>query len=488
MIQLDHILEGIKLKETRGKLDVSVSRVVFDSRIAGKGDLFLAVPGVKSDGHSFIHEVIQKGVVAIICEKLPSAISEAVTYVQVENSAAALGITSSNFYGNPSSKIKLVGVTGTNGKTTTATLLYNLFTALGHKCGLFSTVCNYIIDKPVGATHTTPDAVQMNSLMKEMADAGCEYCFMEVSSHSIDQDRIAGLEFAGAIFTNLTHDHLDYHKTFENYLFAKKKYFDFLSSSAFAVINKDDRNGMVMVQNTKALVKTYALRSLADYTAKIIESHIDGMQLHIGNHNVWTQLKGEFNAYNFLAVYAAAVCLGKDEEQVLQAMSSLKEVRGRFEALRSDSGVTAIIDYAHSPDALENILSAIMQLRHDKSDRIIGVVGAGGDRDKTKRPVMGKIAASMCDKLIITSDNPRSEEPEVIISEILNGVESEMRSKVTTIVNREEAIKTACLLAVKGDIILIAGKGHETYQEIKGVKHHFDDREVVAGQFENMKH
>jgi UDP-N-acetylmuramoyl-L-alanyl-D-glutamate--2,6-diaminopimelate ligase len=487
MIQLDQILKGIKLQQTSGSLSIPIGRVVFDSRIAGKGDVFVAVTGVKADGHSFISEVIEKGVTAVICEKMPDRKPKGITFVQVGNSGAALGIAASNFYGNPSSKMKLVGVTGTNGKTTTATLLYNLFTLLGHKSGLFSTVSNFILDKPKGATHTTPDAVQMNSLMKEMVDAGCENCFMEVSSHSIDQDRISGLTYTGAIFTNLTHDHLDYHKNFENYLKAKKKYFDLLPAGAFAVINKDDRNGMVMVQNTKALVKTYALRSLADYTVKIVESHIDGMQLHIGNHNVWTRLKGEFNAYNFLAVYATAICLGEKEEEVLQAMSSLKEVRGRFETLRSESGITAIIDYAHTPDALENILSAIQQLRKDKTERIIGVIGAGGDRDKTKRPIMGKIAADMCDKLIITSDNPRSEDPEVIIAEIINGVESNLRSKVTTIVNREEAIKAACLLALKGDIILIAGKGHETYQEIKGVKHHFDDREIIASQFEQMK-
>jgi UDP-N-acetylmuramoyl-L-alanyl-D-glutamate--2,6-diaminopimelate ligase len=487
MMQLDQILKGIQFQETRGNLSIPVGRVIFDSRIAGKDDLFVAVSGVKADGHSFIPEVIEKGVAAIICEKLPKSMPQGVTIIHVGNSGAALGIAASNFYDNPSSKIILVGVTGTNGKTTTATLLYNLFTALGHKSGLLSTVSNYILDKPTGATHTTPDAVQMNGLMKDMLDSGCEYCFMEVSSHAIDQDRIAGLAYAGAIFTNLTHDHLDYHKTFDNYLKAKKKYFDSLSPGAFALVNKDDRNGMVIVQNTKAQVKTYALRSIADYTAKIVESHLDGMQLKIGNHNVWTQLKGEFNAYNFLAVFASAICLGKNEDEVLQAMSTLREVRGRFETLRSESGVTAIIDYAHTPDALENILSAIQQLRHDKNERIIGVVGAGGDRDKTKRPIMGKIAATMCDKLIITSDNPRSEDPEVIISEIINGVERRLRAKVTTIVNREEAIKAACLLALKGDIILVAGKGHENYQEIKGVKHHFDDREIIVSQFEQMK-
>lgn len=487
MMQLDQILKDIPLLQTYGRLDIPVGRVVFDSRIAGKDDLFVAVNGVKADGHFFIPEVIEKGAVAILCEKIPEDLPGNVTVVQVRNSGAALGIAASNFYGKPSSKMKLVGVTGTNGKTTTATLLYNLFTALGYKCGLFSTVSNYVIEKPSGATHTTPDAVQMNGLMMEMVEAECEYCFMEVSSHAIDQDRIAGLTYAGAIFTNLTHDHLDYHKTFENYLKAKKKYFDLLPPGAFAVINKDDKNGMVMVQNTRALVKSYALRSIADYTAKIMESQVDGMQLKIGNHIVWTRLKGEFNAYNFLAVFAAAICLGKSEDEVLQAMSTLKEVRGRFETLRSGTGVTAIIDYAHTPDALQNILLAIQQLRKSKAERIIGVIGAGGDRDKTKRPVMGKIAATMCDKLIITSDNPRSEDPETIISEIFAGVDISLRGKVITIVNRKEAIETACLIAVKGDIILVAGKGHETYQEIKGVKHHFDDREIISSQFEQMK-
>lgn len=486
-MELKQILEGIQIREIRGDLSVSVHRIVFDSRQAGKDDLFVAVNGVKADGHSFISDVIAKGVAAVICEKMPEESTGNVTIVQVENSGAALGIAASNLYGKPSTKMKLVGVTGTNGKTTTATLLYNLFTALGHKCGLFSTVCNYVIDKPSGATHTTPDAVQMNCLMKEMVDAGCEYCFMEVSSHAIAQDRIAGLVYTVAIFTNLTHDHLDYHKTFENYLKAKKKYFDLLSPEAFAIVNKDDRNGMIMVQNTKAQVKSYALRSLADFTAKIVESHVDGMQLKICNHTVWTLLKGEFNAYNFLAVFTAAICLGKNEDEILKVMSSLKEVRGRFETLKSGSGVTAIIDYAHTPDALQNILTAIHQLRRNKTERIIGVVGAGGDRDKTKRPVMGKIAATLCDKLIITSDNPRSEDPEGIISEILAGVDNNMRTKVTTIVNREEAIKAACLLALKGDIILVAGKGHETYQEIKGIKHHFDDLEIISGQFEQMK-
>jgi len=487
MMNLDQIIKGIQLQDTRGKLDIPVGRIVFDSRIAGKGDLFVAVSGVKADGHTFISQVIEKGAAAIICEKIPESVTQGVTIIQVANSGAALGMAASNFFGNPSAKMKLVGVTGTNGKTTIATLLYNLFTALGHKCGLFSTVCNYIVSKPMGATHTTPDAVQMNGLMRDMVDASCEYCFMEVSSHAIDQDRIAGLTYAGAIFTNLTHDHLDYHKTFENYLKAKKKYFDLLPSGTFAVTNKDDRNGMVMVQNTRAAVKTYALRSIADYTAKITESHIDGMQLKIGNHNVWTQLKGEFNAYNFLAVFTTAICLGKNEEEVLRAMSALREVRGRFETLKSDSGITAIIDYAHTPDALQNILSAIQQLRKIKTQRIIGVFGAGGDRDKTKRPVMGRIAATMCDKLIITSDNPRSEEPEVIIGQIIDGIDDSLMTKVSAIINREEAIKVACLLAVQGDIILVAGKGHETYQEIKGVKNHFDDREIIVSQFEKMK-
>ena len=485
MVALNNILAALEPVEITGNTGVNIRQVVFDSRIAGRDDLFIAVKGVKLDGHDFIGEVIARGAAAIVCEHIPSEWEKKCTFIRVSSSSRALGLAASAFYGFPSSKMKLVGVTGTNGKTTTATLLYRLFSALGYRCGLFSTVANYVTDRQTGATHTTPDAVQMNALMNEMVKAGCTHCFMEVSSHAVDQHRIAGLKYAGAIFTNLTHDHLDYHKTFDNYLKAKKQYFDQLLPGSFAVVNKDDKNGLVMVQNTSARVITYGLRSVADYTAKIVESHIDGMLLKVNGKEVWSQLKGEFNASNFLAVLASAVALGEEEENVLRAMSELREVRGRFETLRSGNGVTAIIDYAHTPDALENILNAILRLRK-AGERIITVMGAGGDRDKTKRPAMGRIAASMSDKLIITSDNPRSEEPEAIIRDVFAGVDKTDQPKVITLVSREEAIRTACFMAQPGDMILVAGKGHETYQDIKGVKHHFDDREVVTKEFEKM--
>jgi UDP-N-acetylmuramoyl-L-alanyl-D-glutamate--2,6-diaminopimelate ligase len=383
--------------------------------------------------------------------------------------------------------MKLVGVTGTNGKTTTATLLWRLFRELGYKAGLLSTVANFIDEEEIPSTHTTPDAMQINELLARMVNEGCSYCFMEVSSHSADQNRIAGLQFAGGIFTNITHDHLDYHKTFNNYLAAKKKFFDQLPSSAFGLVNRDDRNGLVMLQNTAALKRSFALRSVADYTARIIENNIDGMQLRIGNEEVWTRLKGEFNAYNFLGVFAAAQLLGEPANKVLEIMSALREVRGRFETLKSANDVTAIIDYAHTPDALENVLKTIQEIRGKTGVQIISVTGAGGDRDRTKRPLMGKIVGRMSDRVVLTSDNPRSEDPEKIMEEIKAGVNSSDQKKVLTIVNRKEAIRTAVMLAQPGDIILVAGKGHETYQEVAGVKHHFDDMEVVTEIFETLK-
>jgi len=480
---IGNIIHDIPVKEVRGNIDRPVSHVVYDSRQVQPGDVFVAMRGTKQDGHAFIPSVLSRGVKIVVCEKWPEEMLEDVTWILVEDSSIVLGLMASAFYDHPSHRLKVVGVTGTNGKTTTATLLYRLFEQLGYPSGLFSTVCNYVSGHEFPATHTTPDSVELQELMYQMVKAGCSHCFMEVSSHSAHQNRIAGIQFAGAIFTNITHDHLDYHGTFENYVKAKKKFFDILLPSAFALVNKDDRNGMVMLQNTRACQKTFALHSPADFTARVLESHFEGMQLRIGNRDVWTHLKGEFNAYNFLGVYAAAVLLGEDPDSVLEAMSQLREVRGRFEAIRSLDGRTAIVDYAHTPDALKNVLETIHQIRGIASSKIIGVVGAGGDRDRTKRPEMGHIAASMCDRLILTSDNPRSEDPLAIIDEIKAGIDSQGLSKTVVVENRKEAIRTACMMAQKEDVILIAGKGHETYQEIKGVKHHFDDREIVEEIF-----
>lgn len=475
---LSDILKTIKTKKVIGNLEIPVTAIVFDSRKVEVGCLFVAVKGTQVDGHNFIDKAIQSGAKAIVCELLPEEHHNEITFVQVDNSSKVLGILASAYYENASSKLKLVGVTGTNGKTTTVTLLYNLLRKLGCKVGLLSTVRNYIDNQIIEATHTTPDAVQMNKLMKQMVDAGCEYCFMEVSSHAIDQDRIAGLDFTGALFTNITHDHLDYHKTFAEYIKAKKKFFDELKPESFALINTDDKNGNVMVQNTKAKVSSYAVRSAADFKAKIIESHFEGSMLNIDNTDVWTYFVGRFNAYNVLAVYACASLLGFEKDEILKALSDMKPVEGRFETLRSQNGIIAIVDYAHTPDALLNVLNAINQIRNDDQE-LITVVGAGGDRDKTKRPDMAKIAAENSDKVILTSDNPRSEDPNVIIEEMKEGISIEGKKKVLAIVDRMEGIRTACLLAKKGDIILVAGKGHETYQEVKGVKHHFDDREVI---------
>jgi UDP-N-acetylmuramoyl-L-alanyl-D-glutamate--2,6-diaminopimelate ligase len=482
---LNDILKTVDVTQIIGNTEIPITAIEFDSRKVGLGCLFVAVKGTLSDGHDFIDMAIEKGAKAIICENLPLEQSKDLVYVQVNNSSLALGQVASSFYENPSSKLKLVGVTGTNGKTTTVTLLYNLVRKLGFKVGLLSTVRNYINDQIIDATHTTPDAVQMNQLMKQMVDSGCEYCFMEVSSHAIDQDRIAGLEFAGGLFTNITHDHLDYHKTFAEYIKVKKKFFDDLNPESFALINTDDKNGSVMVQNTKAKVSNYAVRSGANFKAKIIESHFEGSMLSIDNIDVWTYFVGRFNAYNVLSVYACAILLGFEKNEVLTALSEIKPVEGRFETLRSQNGITAIVDYAHTPDALLNVLNAINQIRNDDQE-LITVVGAGGDRDKTKRPEMAKIAAIESDKVILTSDNPRSEDPSVILEDMKVGVSTENKKKVLSIVDRKEGIRTACLLAKKGDIILIAGKGHETYQEINGVKNHFDDREVLKQIFNEL--
>ncbi len=485
MKTLADIVWRIPVVSVTGDLSIPILAVCFDSRKVQPGTLFVAMRGTVNDGHKYIPDVIRQGVSAIVCEEIPGSIRQDITYIITSNSALALGLICSEFYDRPSHKLTLVGVTGTNGKTTTATLLYHLFRKLGYKVGLISTVAYYVDNEKSEATHTTPDPLQLNELMARMVKQGCEYCFMEVSSHSIVQQRIAGLQFAGGIFTNLTHDHLDFHKTFAEYLKAKKMFFDHLPNTAFALVNKDDRNGMVMVQNTKATVKTYALKTIADFHCRIVEHHFDGMLLQIDGKEVWMRFIGEFNAYNLLAVYATATLLGQKQEEILTMMSTLVPVDGRFEFIRSDSDITAVVDYAHTPDALENVLKAIHDILPGASSQIITVVGCGGDRDKTKRPEMAKIAADNSSRVIITSDNPRSEEPEAIINDMLAGLNTEERRKTIAITDRREAIRTACLLAASGNVILIAGKGHETYQIVKSVKSHFDDREVVREAFQS---
>ena len=478
MKKLKDILERVNVLEISGDADIDVREICFDSRKASAGSIFTAVRGTKTDGHTYIHEVINKGCRAIICENISEQLQKGVTYIRVADSATALGLIASAFFSYPSEKLNLVGITGTNGKTTIATLLHELFRKSGYHAGLISTIRNLVDDEPVESTHTTPDAIAINNLLSSMVKSGCSYCFMEVSSHAIDQKRIEGLKFRGGVFTNLTHDHLDYHVDFKDYLRAKKLFFDRLPDSAFALVNKDDRNGMVMVQNTTAEVQTYSLKTISDYKCKILENHLDGMLLKINSKELWTGLIGDFNAYNLLAVYGTAILLGIEDEKVLTAMSSLKPVRGRAEAITSSGGITAVVDYAHTPDALENILATVNKIRKG-SGKIITVVGAGGDRDKTKRPLMGKIAAMNSDRVILTSDNPRSEVPEDIINEMRRGISKNVSEKVISITDRLEAIKTAFMLAGNGDIILVAGKGHETYQEIKGKKHHFDDMEII---------
>ena len=478
MMRLEDILSGIGGLTVTGETGIEISGIAFDSRKVNRGSLFVATSGTHADGHQYIPIAVEKGASAVLCTVLPENPDPSVTWILSKDSVSDLGKTAANFHDHPSEKMKVVGVTGTNGKTTTATLLYRLFTALGHTCGLFSTVCNYIGGKKAVATHTTPDAVQIQSVMAEMVAAGCTHCFMEVSSHSIDQQRIVGISFDGAIFSNLTHDHLDYHKTFIEYRNAKKRFFDDLIPDAFALTNADDKNGLVMLQNCKAKKYTYSARTMADFKVKVIESHFDGMLLNINGKEFWNHFAGNFNAYNLLAVYASALLLGADSEEVLRVMSLLKPVDGRFEIFRSPAGFFAVVDYAHTPDALKNVLSTINETR--TGDQLVFcVVGAGGDRDKTKRPEMAAEAAQASDRVILTSDNPRSEEPEQIIADMMAGVPAAMRAKVVAITNRKEAIRTACMMAHPGDIILIAGKGHEDYQEIKGVKYHFDDREIV---------
>ena len=481
-MRLNELLKNVEVLNTIGQEEVEITGVNIDSRRIEKGHLFVAIPGTQTDGHKFIPKAIELGAAAILCEKMPEEQTAGVTYIQVASTEDAVGKVATLFYGDPSRKLKLVGVTGTNGKTTIATLLYNMFRKFGHKCGLLSTVCNYIEDEAIPADHTTPDPIELNRLLAQMVDAGCEYAFMECSSHAIAQKRIGGLKFAGGLFTNLTRDHLDYHKTFENYRDAKKAFFDGLDKDAFAITNADDKNGQIMVQNCKAQVKTYSTRTMADFKAKIIECHFEGMYLDINGKEVGVQFIGKFNVSNLLAVYGAAVMLGKKPEDILLILSTLKSVNGRLEPIHSPEGYTAIVDYAHTPDALENVLNAIHEVLNGKG-KVITVCGAGGNRDKGKRPLMAQEAVKQSDKVIITSDNPRFEEPQDIINDMLAGLDQKQMKKVVSIVDRREAIRTACMLAEKGDVILIAGKGHEDYQEIKGVKHHFDDKEVVKEIF-----
>jgi len=477
MMTIEKILKGISVISISGDKLLRIENITFDSRNVDRGSLFVAVRGSKTDGHDYIVNAVNSGAVAIICETIPENPEKKVCWIKTTDSARALGEAASNFFGNPSSSLKLVGVTGTNGKTTIATLLYRMFSDLGYKCGLFSTVCNYIIGKELPATHTTPDPVQLNMIMAQMVEAGCEYAFMEVSSHSADQQRIAGLDFKGGIFTNLTHDHLDYHKTFDRYIAAKKSFFNNLPSEAFALVNADDKNGKVMLQNCNARQYTFSVRGMADFRCTLLEQSFEGMGLKIMGEEVWTRFIGDFNASNLLAVYAASELLGAERKEILAVLSNLNPVAGRLEVVRA-SGITGIVDYAHTPDALLNVIGTLNKIR-ENSVQLITVVGAGGDRDKTKRPKMAAISAEGSTKVILTSDNPRSEDPEMIINDMEAGITPDLKRKTIRITDRREAIKTAVMMARPGDVILVAGKGHETYQEVKGVKHHFDDREEI---------
>lgn len=478
-MKLQNIIQGIEIIEINGPVTTDITGVHIDSRKVTEGGLFIATRGTQSDGHTFIQGAIKAGATAILCEEMPKEMNEKqVTFIRVSNTEKIAGKVATQFYGNPTSQLKLIGVTGTNGKTTIATLLYQMFRQMGYKVGLLSTVCNYINEKAVPATHTTPDPITLNSLLAQMVNEGCEYAFMEVSSHAIAQNRIAGLTFTGGIFTNLTRDHLDYHGTVENYLKAKKLFFDNLPKDAFAVTNLDDKNGLVMTQNTAAKVATYSQRNLCDFKGRILEHHLEGMIIDFNDKETAVQFVGKFNASNLLAVFATAVMLGQETDEVLRVMSMLKPVSGRFEAIRSPKGYTAIVDYAHTPDAIANVLGAIHEILNGNGE-VITVVGAGGNRDKGKRPLMAKEAVKGSAKVIITSDNPRFEEPADIIQDMLQGLSDEEQEKVLTISDRREAIRTACMIAKSGDVILVAGKGHEDYQDIKGVKHHFDDREEV---------
>lgn len=481
--QLSHIIQKTDAKLISGFVDIEISGISFDSRKTEKGDLFVAVKGVQTDGHQFIENAVLKGAVAVLAENI-DRINSSVTILKTENSSKALAYIASDFYDNPSEKIKLTGIIGTNGKTTTATLLYRLFLNLGYKVGLISTVKNYINETEIEANYTTPDALTFNKLLKQMTDADCDYCFAEISSHAIHQNRTEGLQFAGGVFTNITHDHLDYHKTFSEYLKVKKQFFDNLPENAFAVVNKDDKNGPVMLQNTKAKKYTYALKNFADFKGKILEMHFDGTLMSINDVEFWSLLTGKFNAYNITAVYAAAVLLNKKSDEILQILSALKPVKGRFETVKINN-ITAIIDYAHTPDALDNVLKTINEIKSE-NQKLITLVGAGGNRDKTKRPLMAQIASNSSDKVILTSDNPRDENPEQILEDMISGIEENDIKKVLKITNRKEAMKIAGMLAQKGDIILIAGKGHEDYQIIKGKKYHFDDKETIEEILKNL--
>jgi UDP-N-acetylmuramoyl-L-alanyl-D-glutamate--2,6-diaminopimelate ligase len=484
--KLNDILYGVPLKAVSGSTEVGFYSLRFDSKKVKKNDAFVAIEGTKVDGHKFIGKTIDQGASVIVCEILPDILDEKVTYVEVKNSAMALSIMAANYYGNPSKKIKLIGVTGTNGKTTVATLLYDLFNQLGYKSGLLSTIENRIGDNVLKATHTTGDAIQLNENLNEMLKQGCTHCFMEVSSHALDQKRVAGIEYSGALFTNISHDHLDYHKTFDAYISAKKELFDGLPKSAFALVNTDDRRGKIMLQNTKAAKSTYSLKSASDFKGKIISNTLNGLEMNVDNQSIWFKLFGDFNAYNILSVYGTAILMGEQPEDVLTILSNIDPVPGRMEIVHNSVKITALVDYAHTPDALKNVLESVAGLRTG-NETVITVVGCGGDRDKDKRPLMGSIASEMSDKVIFTSDNPRSEDPNTIISEMKKGVGASNKRKVVAMVNREEAIKTACLLASPNDIILVAGKGHEDYQEIKGKRLPFDDRKILSEMLNLMK-
>ncbi len=485
MVILKDILYNVSLLATRGNMEQAIEDIQFDSRKVAMGSLFIAIRGTQTDGHEYIDEATRDGAVAVVCEKLPDELRDGITYVRVKNSAEALGFIASNYFDNPSGKLKLAAITGTNGKTTTVNLLFQLFRKLGYNTGLLSTIHNKINDQEIAATHTTPDAIQLNALMAEMVKAGCTHCFMEASSHAIQQKRITGLHIDVAVFTNISHDHLDYHKTFKDYINAKKLLFDFMPSESFALINKDDKRGKVMIQNTKAKKKSFAIRSIADFRGRIISNTFDGLEMDIDGINAWFPQVGEFNAYNILGVYATAILLEEDPMETVTALSSLEKVPGRFEMVYPESGINAIVDYAHTPNALLNVLSTISQLRTG-NETLITVVGCGGNRDRAKRPLMADIACKYSDKIIFTSDNPRHEDPEKIIEEMQAGVKPQHYKKTLVIINRKEAIKTACSTAGKNDIILVAGKGHETYQEIKGVRHDFDDRTVLKEMLDLM--
>ncbi|TDQ08620.1 UDP-N-acetylmuramoyl-L-alanyl-D-glutamate--2,6-diaminopimelate ligase [Pedobacter metabolipauper] len=480
-MQLQEILYGAAITKLVGTTNLDVNALVFDSRKVAQGDVFFAIKGTLSDGHDYIASTISAGASVIICEQMPGTLETEITYIQVENSAVALGIMAANFYHNPSSKLQLIGITGTNGKTTIATLLFKLFRELGYKVGLISTVQNHINDDIIPATHTTPNPLALNGLLNDMVNAGCSYCFMEVSSHAVVQHRIEGLIFAGGVFSNITHDHLDFHGTFDHYIKAKKSFFDRLPKSAFALTNADDKNGMVMLQNTRASKKSYALKQLADFKARIIENSFSGLNLDVDGTDVFFKLVGSFNAYNLLAAYGTALLLEQDRLAVLTALSTLTGAEGRFEYVTSNQNIIGIVDYAHTPDAVQNVLSTIQNIRKG-TEQVITIIGCGGDRDKTKRPIMAQVACDWSDKVILTSDNPRTENPQAIIEDMEKGVSPTNKRKTISILDRKEAIKTACHLAKPGDIILLAGKGHEKYQEINGVRHHFDDKEVLTEQ------